>query len=434
MATVTHDFDALAGYNAGTSVAEFYQPTAGNIGPGGWLLDTAAAKQLVFRFTAADFSAGPITVVVHHYNTLAGVSGAFTLSASLAAQQPNVTTESTQNPGLDTAATASPAFVTTQFAPQATTLTVTAVDAAANGYPCYLSLTRTDANTLGNVVVYAVSLSYSDGTSALAGPATSTVGNVPLFNAADGTLLQNSSIVGSRVVQSQTSAPASGTVAVFSGTGIEITQGSSNISSLVKNTGSSVVANNLVKFFDTTGLDVRDAGIPAANVVNVTGQATGDAVEWNGTIWVPKLRDAAVLASAFTITSTTFADITGLSVTLPRAGRYAISVGGACSTVTTAQALQFCFNFTGTITSIGASGLWSTPTAGYFSYQVQTANNALAQSATTGTAAANAFMQLNYRGGITVTTSGTLTFRGLRPTASGTTTVLAGTSMMVIEV
>jgi len=438
MGTIVHDFDAPAGYNSGTGVNELYTPALGQNGPTGWrYLGSDTTRAITYPFRAVGYVSGNITVAIDWYaETL--TAGTVTWEVSLSAQNPTGSAESAEAPANATVVSGSGTISSTAKASVRTTITIpqASADGLSADWLAYLRVVRNDA-TADATINHRVSVSYSDSLNSVNGPVNSVTGNIATWSGTAGSALSDSGILASAVAIS-TETPGSsvnGEIVVFADTGGRNVVGSgTTLASVVRNSGPSVTDGNVTKFFGTSGLDIRDAGYAATAVVNVTSPLSGDIPQWNGSSWVPKYKKTVVI-SAFTVTSTTLADVTGMTFTLPRAGSYRFVVNGAISTVTTAQALQFAVNYTGTVTGVGASGVWTTPASGYFAWIVQTANNAVASATTAGTAAANATQMMNFGGGIIVSTaSGTLSFRMLRPTASGTTTLLAGASMEVSEV
>jgi len=240
------------------------------------------------------------------------------------------------------------------------------------------------------------------------GPASSTSGNLASYNGTTGKTVQDSGVAAASVVVGPASA-VSGNIATYNGT----------TGKLVQDSGVSATAH------------AARHNVGGADAIFSGTWNSGDIAYWNGSSWVPKFHQSVILTSAFAVTSTTLADVTGLSVTLTRAGSYAFRLGGGV-TATTATAMSMAMNYTGTVTSVGGSGVISTPSAGWFLYANQVANNAQANAAT-GTAATGNHV-LDFRGGITVSTSGTLSFRYSRATSGGTTNIVVGTCLTINEI
>lgn len=474
MGTVSFDFDAQAGYNSGVNIADLYAPVLGTNGPSGWRLQPSdTSRAVTFAFRAVAYGGANITVAVDWYS-LTATTGTVTLVASISAQNPTGSGESAETP--TNATTVSNTGTVGAVLNQSVRTIITIPNASADGltadWLAYLRLYRNDA-TAGDIVVHRVTVSYSDGINApLQGPASSTVGNIATMNNTTGTLLADSGVAATAVALGAASSVAgnvasytntggkqlsdsglsaaalvtsietvggsiSGELVQFNDTGGRIVVGSgTTLASIVKNTGPSVTDGNVVKFFGTSGLDLRDAGVPAANLVSVSGAAASDIVEFNGTIWVPKRTAHVELASTFAITAAanTLADITGLSIALPRAGTYRLRATVRTVTTGTAGNFWFAFNYTGTVANICATGAnYIAGTAAGFIYLGQSANNALTSTTGAGTQALStyyAFME----GNITVSTTGTLTLRGARAATTLTATLQIGSSLDADEV
>lgn len=427
MPTVTHDFDALVAYNSGSNIAELYAPDLGQLGSPGWIFNanTLGNQAITFRFNAVDYSSGAMTVTVHFYGITASATGNLNLTATLASQQPNVSTETARNPVPGVTGTPNPiAISATQYAPQSVTLSVSNTDGAAAGYPCYLTIARADTAAF-EVVIYAVTVAYSDGQSVgsgdVVGPASSTSGNLVTFNGTTGKLIQDSGVT---------------------------------VASLGDVDGpASAVSGNIASYSGATGKIIQDSGVsatahaPRHNVGGADSMFPGtwvanDRATWNGTIWVPKLIRAVSIASTVVSGgSTGLADIPGLTITLPRAGVYRIGANVQYVISGTAALTYFAWNFTGTLTatnSISSRGLVQSSTTaasapGRYCYLNQIANNAQVAAAWTGTATAERLL-MDYNGFLSCTATGTLTLRLNRANAAATATFDAGSMIHVMEV
>lgn len=446
MATVTHDFDALVGYNSGTVVAELYSPAFGDNGSPGWLFvgNDATARSITFRFTAVDYASGPMTVTLHWYCITPAASGAVSLAVNVAAQQPNVSVETARNPVPGTAVPLSPTVSTTQYAPQSTVFSVTDTDGAAAGYPCYITVNRSDTNT-AEVVLYAVTVAYSDGTSAGTGdvstdeaPGGSVVGEIVVFNDVNGKRVLGSGTTMASVVRNTGPSVVDGNIVKFSGTGgLNILDGGVAAASVVAGPASAV-SGNIASYNATTGKLIQDSGVSAtahATRHNVGGAdslfpgtwGAGDVAGWNGTIWVPKFHGQAALSANHSATgaANTMQAIAGLSLALPRAGTYLIFLTAQQTTTGTGSVISYCFSFSGTITSINAIGTaWTISSGATGMILVQTANGALVSTTGNGASSlgtAGAHMQ----GQLVCSTAGNLTANVARVSTATTTSVLA---------
>ena len=425
MPTVTHDFDALVAYNTGSNIAELYAPDLGQLGSPGWIFNanTLGTQAITFRFNAVDYSSGPMTVTVHFYGITPSATGSLNLTATIASQQPNVSTETARNPVPATTGTGSRAVSATQYAPQSVTLSVTNTDGAAEGYPCYLTIARGDT-AASEVVIYAVTVSYSDGQSVgtgdVTGPASSTSGNLVTFNGTTGKIIQDSGITIASLgdVDGPASA-ASGNIASYSGT----------TGKIIQDSGVSATAH--AARHNVNGADALFPGTWTAN----------DTPVWNGTIWVPKLYEVVAIASTVISGGATgLADIPGLTIAIPRAGTYRIGANLQYVLSGTAAATYIAWNFTGTLTaanSISSRGLaQSSATAAAapsrYVYLNQIANNAQVAAAWTGTITAERIL-VDYNGFISCTTAGTLALRLNRTSTATTVTFDAGSMVHAME-
>lgn len=156
--------------------------------------------------------------------------------------------------------------------------------------------------------------------------------------------------------------------------------------------------------------------------------AADDVPQWNGTLWVPKLRKALAVASDYTGASITLGDITGLTVNLPRAGTYWCEFSLATSLATTAQliaaGINVSANFTRCAIQVDNYATATAPTAG-----CQVANNTATASVSRTTLATNLPILLS--GTVTVSGAATLACRIQR--AANVLTVVAGSGGFVME-
>ena len=295
------------------------------------------------------------------------------------------------------------------------------------------------------------------------GPGTSTAGRVATFASADGITLAN----GPRLEADLVAGPASATDTAlmrFSGTGGKTAQNSGilvdasnnvtgmgtlntrTIANLVTGPGAAVVSGNIMSWIGTGGAAAQDSGVSAtahaarhnpggADAMFTSTWAAGDVAKWNGTIWVPKFVETLELSATASISSGagTLADVTGLTVALPRAGTYRFICRGAVVTSGTAGHLFCAMNYTGTVTRIVAGGTYYLAgTAAGFMYFVQVANKALSSTTGAGTAT-NGTQGICLDGCITVSTTGTLSWRFARASASTTATIQTATGFTVWE-
>lgn len=314
------------------------------------------------------------------------------------------------------------------------------------------------------------------------GAASSVTGNVVSFSGADGKTLADSGKLASALVTSSTTSTGVDEVAVWSDTaGRIIKGGSTSIGSLVKNTGAAVVDGRMVQFFGTSGLDIRDSGKLAADIVTGPASAvsgniasfnatTGKIIQdsgvsatahaarhnpggadamfpgtwaanerptWTGSAWVNKLDTVVATTADFNVTAAinTLADITGLTITLPRAGTYRFDFSSVNISSGTAGTFWFAANYTGTVTRIFAGGVsWQTTASGGASIIMsQVANNALSATGSNGGTSAVGTGNATLSGTITVSTTGTFSMRCARAATATTIAIKAGASFIIRE-
>lgn len=278
------------------------------------------------------------------------------------------------------------------------------------------------------------------------GPASAISGQIATFNGTTGKLIQDSGLSASTVVQGPASAVDNNLASYNLTTGKFIKDSGVSAASVVVGPASAV-SGNIVSYNGTTGKLVQDSGVSAtahAARHNVGGAdtifpgtwAAGDAAVWSGSAFVPKFNDVAEASANFSITAATqtFADVTGLTIALPRAGTYKLYASGLTTLTGTigAGGSAYCFNYTGTVTRVAATGFVSASGTGLncYLYIYQSANNAIATFTGSGTTASNQAWHLT--GSITVSTTGTLSLRAAR-NGTPTATVLAGAALQVVE-
>lgn len=273
-------------------------------------------------------------------------------------------------------------------------------------------------------------------TSLVTGPASAVANNLAKLDAT-GKVISDAGVSATNLV-TNVSATGASEIAVFSDTtGKLIAGGGTTLGSVVKNTGPSVIDGNIVKFSGTGGLNILDGGVLAADVVAVAGESAGDEPRFNGTIWTPKRLAVGAATADFSLTAAinVLTDITGVVVTLPRAGTYTFQCASIHVLTGTAGAIYYAMNYTGTVTRIMAQGAsWQTTgTGGATVLLMQIANNALVATTTNGGTSAIGTGGATMLGSITVSTTGTLSFRVARANAATTTAIKAGTCLTVME-
>lgn len=232
----------------------------------------------------------------------------------------------------------------------------------------------------------------------------------------------------------------SGNIVTFSGTSGKIVQDSgSSIASVGDFDGpGSSVSGNVVSFSGTSGKIGQDSGVAAGNLVAVASPSTGDIARYNGSSWSPKFNANVSLSSTVALTgATAWTLITGLSVAVPRTGRYRLEAYLAVTTSGTASTHFYSWNMaTGTQTFISGMGLLQTTSQSggaptNFAYHGQTANSTAIASSTANSLTTMVF---RYFGTVVVSATGNIQLGVAKGSSALTCTYQPGSWFLVEEV
>ena len=294
--------------------------------------------------------------------------------------------------------------------------------------------TRTIANwvdgpasaTDGRVVVYdgTTGKLVKNGTKleadVVAGPASATSGRIAVYNGTTGKLLQDGTKLEADVVAGPASA-TSGWVAVYNGTTGKLLQDGTKLETDLATGPASSTSGNIASFNGTGGKTLQDSGVSAtahasrhipggADSVFGGTWSADDIPVWNGSSFDPSFSFGAELSSDFTVASASAADITGLTVSLPRAGTYVAEFSGQFTTGGTSSTVILGANYTGTVTRISITGVMSTSSAGNFIYITSLSNNGNGTCPTGANLTIAALLVVR----IVVSTTGTFSIRAAR--------------------
>jgi len=380
MGTVSIPFDVAAARPDITNTPELVYINGTNFPPDGYAFPQSSAKAIYLRFNALQYGGGDLTLSVHWYSRAGSTTGNVTWSAALAAIGPG-----------DAVSVEAKAFATNQAVTNAvsstakgltqSTITISNLDGLINGDSAWIKITRTDTSMTGDAVFVDADLSYSDGNSGtpgsgdFVGPASSTTNALVRFANTTGKLGKNSPVV---------------------------CDDSGNL----------------------TGVGTINGGNP----ITAPTLSTGDYIEWTGSAFVARFSKHAELTAAFTGYSTTQTAITGLTITLPRAGTYVFEARIVSSHSSTTATIAHSINFTGTVTRI--TSLQIVPT-NVTAIRV----DAITANGTAGTAvtrAATTAMPVILQGELVCSTSGDLQVRG--QTSAATYTAAIGSCFTVRQV
>jgi hypothetical protein len=156
--------------------------------------------------------------------------------------------------------------------------------------------------------------------------------------------------------------------------------------------------------------------------------AAGDEPVWNGTIWVPKVRQILEVTTQRTTASASLVDIPDLVLALPRAGTYYFKFDLA-TVIASAAATVFGFgvNHTGTVTRLNCNVIIATSATA--TALACAANNTAASASRSVTTV----LPVTIEGSVVATTTGTLSARFLRTSGAATIGVNASSVGLVIE-
>jgi hypothetical protein len=191
----------------------------------------------------------------------------------------------------------------------------------------------------------------------------------------------------------------------------------------VSNAGAST--DNAVARFDlATGQVIQNSGVIIDDSNNLTGVGTVN------TVTIDKWATVAALAAAVNPASTTLANITGLSLSLPRSGTYWIEGMLEVGLATSAQLVAFGMNISANFTRMSVGWVHTLTT----STQIIGQQNASLAVGGTGVASGSHTVftgATQFSGSITV--SGAATVQLLASRAANTLTIGAGSAMNIRE-
>jgi hypothetical protein len=191
----------------------------------------------------------------------------------------------------------------------------------------------------------------------------------------------------------------------------------------VSNAGAST-DNAIARFDLATGQVIQNSGVIIDDSNNITGAGTFN------TVTVDKWASVAALAAAVNPASTTLANITGLSLSLPRSGTYWIEGMLEVGLATSAQLVAFGMNISANFTRMSVGWVHTLTTS------TQIIGQQTASLAVGGTGVASGSHTVftgatQFSGSITV--SGAATVQLLASRAANTLTIGAGSAMNIRE-
>ena len=166
MATVTHQWPAVAGEVRSTAFPQLVKANGTTIPISGYAFDAATEEAIFFDFEATGYGSGNVTVRCRWYADTAS-TGDCIWGAALAALTPNTDTQDVETDGLGTAATTTTTHLgTTGQREHETSITVSSLDSLAAGDTVRVRVYR-DADAggdtmVGDAILTRVTLTYSD--------------------------------------------------------------------------------------------------------------------------------------------------------------------------------------------------------------------------------------------------------------------------------
>lgn len=166
MATVVHQWPAIAGELRTTAFPQLVKANGTNIPVSGYAFDAATEEAVFFDFEAVSYASGNVTVRCRWYADTAS-SGDCIWGAALAALTPNTDTQDVETDSLATAATTTTSHLgTTGQREHETSITVSSLDSLAAGDTVRLRVYR-DADAAGDTmagdaILTRVTVTYSD--------------------------------------------------------------------------------------------------------------------------------------------------------------------------------------------------------------------------------------------------------------------------------
>lgn len=165
MATVTHQLDPSSGTFRSTAFPAIVQADGTAIPVRGLAFDASTQEAVFFRFRAANYGSGNLTIGLDWYADTAS-SGDAVWGAAIAAITPNTDTQDVETDALATAATTTTHLGTIGQRLHRTSVAVSSLDSLAADDHVVLQVYRDAANAAdtmtGDGVLVAVAISYSD--------------------------------------------------------------------------------------------------------------------------------------------------------------------------------------------------------------------------------------------------------------------------------
>lgn len=381
MGTVTQCLDVSGARPDVTNTPELVYISGTNFPPTGYAFPQNTARAIYLQFRSLQYGGGNLTLQLTWYSRSGSTTGSVTWSAALAAISPG-DAQSVETKAFATAQTTTTSVNATARGDTLSTITISNLDGLVNNDDCWIKILRTDVSMVGDAVLIGADVSYSDGltgtpgTGDYVGPASSTTNALVRYADTTGKLGKNSPVT----------CDDSGNLA---------------------------------------GVGTVNGGVVAIS----TGFASGDKPEWNGSTFAPKTGLFVEMSASANVTLTTLADITGLSVSIPRAGTYRFRAAlHSVQSSATSSTFSLSVNFSGTVTRIMYGALLPNSATAVASLATTTNNGQLTSGARTVT---TAFYNL-IDGTLVCSTSGTLSVRAARSATN--TTIGAGSNFNVVEI
>jgi hypothetical protein len=395
VATVVRTFEAGAGYSTGSVVSEFYQGGGTTVQPPSWVFTNPGTNlQITFPFKATKYASGSISVDVDFYARTGATSGSVGWKVYIVSQAAGTPESMEVADNTTVGATCSATINATAKGPTRASGTVTQAnaDGIGQGTICYLKVQRdtSDTSLADDALLKSVTISYSDGTAdpttMIGGPGSSTNNNVMIWTGTSGTSAADSGVLYTNLAQAPSSI-TTGNMASFNGTNKQ-----------TQDSGVSATAH--AARHNPGGSDTLFPGT----------WVNGEVPSYTGSAWENRVTALVSLASDFTISSTSSADVTGLTYSIPRSGSYRLDFSGVFTTGGTSSTIILGFNYTGTVTSITGEGFVSNSTAANWIYMAATANNSSMTCPTGASLTLAGMMRVN----LICSTTGTLSVRAGR--------------------
>jgi hypothetical protein len=404
MSTVAVPIDVLAGRPDVTNTPETVYIAGTNFPVDGIAFPSGGSKALYLKIGAELYgNSGNWTLDLAWYSRSGSTSGNVQWVAALAAITPG-DAQSVETKAFATSQNVTTTVNSTGKGETPASITITNLDSVNAGDTVWIKITRGSDTMTGDAILIRGSVSYSDGNSGTAGsgdvvgPASATANAAARYNSTTGKLLKNSPVI----IDDSGNISGAGTLAA-SGTVTAPTFAGS-----------------------ATGL--LETGGPTPLAMDVINDERA-LFRSGSVIFGKQLGTFVVQGTDFTVSSTSLVDITDLVLDMNSSTTYFFDFNLLVAQSTSSSLNGFGVNYSGTVASIAYTVMMGNTGGAAGNFLGATANNTALTQTTAQTSGTTTAVRIS--GVIKTTTSGTLTARAKRATA--TTLVKANSSGICFE-